>query len=574
MYDFANRRSPMNCPDRTGSPTDALDVHKPPLPHIVDSTTNASPIGTKSRATTFPINPALEVFETNAIIQTCSRIFSPDPIGIGTSEVESISSYAQRTSEVLCLKITDFMDFIVKPAMGWSKHYKLSHLPHVETAPALESLTNRSNLMSMTLDFWRHAISPDDMYRKSAAWCPECFAEWKTKDVPLYLPLKWSLTSIYTCQKHNRQLSRQCPYCNCDNFKISPHLRIGYCPACKNWLGHSDCYKPARLLTKSETTEQVWAHLNIDLLLTKTFSIKRSIDKNRSLMKAQWRRWRPMRTAHFSEINYQPGYFLFRKDFVGQYVNRVFDGKVDLFAFTFDISLERAWDLYLSHKLPTLSDYLSFSCFIKVPLLSFILQGSSQPSPGEVRLMKKNDLTLKSPGRSTRKLHTFKKKLVELLNDDYPPYSFHDIAIQLGCTKSFLRQHFPEQTSRLLAKYAAYQKIPCWPWLTSARQEIIRSTVWCFVRRIDPCFHSKVTCYSYGCIEYHATPVILEWVSTMRKLGYAMETIRTRHGLHVGLRRVFHSDKWQLYSFSHWDLIRWKNDLRLVLPAKSRPAGK
>lgn len=467
------------------------------------------------------------------------------------------------------------MDFIVKPEMGLPKHYELSHLTHAKMTSALESLTNRSSLMSMTLDFWRHAISPDDMYRKSAAWCPECFAEWKKKGTPLYLPLKWSLTSIYMCQKHNRQLNRQCPYCNCDNFKISPHLRIGYCPTCKNWLGHSDCYKPARLLTKSETTEQVWAHLNIDLLLTKTFSIRRSIDKNRSLMKAQWRRWRPMRSAHFSEINYQPGYFLFRKDFVRQYVNRVFDGKVDLFAFTFDISLERAWDLYLSHKLPTLSDYLSFSCFIKVPLLSFILQGSSQPSPGEVRLMKKNDLTLKSPGRSTRKLHTFKKKLVELLNDDSPPYSFHDIAIQLGCTKSFLRQHFPEQTSRLLAKYAAYQKIPHWPWLTSARQEIIDSTVGYFVRRIDPRFHSKVIGYSNGYIEYHATPVILEWVATMRKLGYMMSIIQRREGFEIIYTLAFYRDQTRHGDFFyHWDISRWNYELRHVLSAKARPAGK
>jgi hypothetical protein len=188
-----------------------------------------------------------------------SRLYSLEPIGIGSPIVESMTSYIVRLSEAHSVYPSTLMTYEIRPLLKQpsldQKGYFISeHLrPYgnnstalnsytrqtSDMVQALEQLTCRYDLRFLTMLTWQYVFSQRKLLRRTRAWCPICYQEWRDKNQILYEPLLWSLEVINVCHQHRLRLQTRCPgsKCNQVQFPLSPHAQSGYCSRCNSWLG-------------------------------------------------------------------------------------------------------------------------------------------------------------------------------------------------------------------------------------------------------------------------------------------------------------------------------------------------
>ncbi len=175
-----------------------------------------------------------------------SRLFGPEPCGLGTLQVEGIHSYISRLAQahgVQILTLAKCLDSFLPgsvpqqrlaPANNIASH---THYWTRERIQILERLTARSELHSLTLLKLSHVIEDKRCWRHSRAWCPQCYAQWQDDDQPIYQPLAWSLNVVPMCSRHQVWLSTKCPMCQRPQSLYSTHWPLGCCTACGEWLG-------------------------------------------------------------------------------------------------------------------------------------------------------------------------------------------------------------------------------------------------------------------------------------------------------------------------------------------------
>lgn len=180
------------------------------------------------------------------------------PVGIGTPLVESMTSYVTRLASIHSVSVVDILDYAIDSMRDtlcrlWGKPPNRAQLVRwIAAHPAalneghhwtdcvrmgLRRITCCGVLGRLT------AIVIADLYgsrpalRQVAAWCPECFEEWRDIDVPLYEPLIWKLRIASMCPIHSRPLVDACPNCRSSLLHVRPRRWIGYCCECGRWLG-------------------------------------------------------------------------------------------------------------------------------------------------------------------------------------------------------------------------------------------------------------------------------------------------------------------------------------------------
>lgn len=181
-----------------------------------------------------------------------STLYAPAPIGVGTAECESLTSYLARLAEAHCVYPGVLLQQMLVPLMKelesqtsgdlehplWRRDGSGSHLVNV-TSPraraaldALERLTLRTDLGSLELFALTEVLPIRGLTRQTLAWCPLCYEEWQM----LYDPLLWTFREITTCTHHGVRLQTHCPHC----ARSLPHLtwrsRPGYCAFCSGAL--------------------------------------------------------------------------------------------------------------------------------------------------------------------------------------------------------------------------------------------------------------------------------------------------------------------------------------------------
>lgn len=181
-----------------------------------------------------------------------SLLYAPAPRGCGTAFAESLTSYLARLADVHCVSPGVLLQRMVVPLVkdaeaqgNETNEHPLfrrdghgSHLINV-TGPracsalhALETLTLRTNLRSLTLLALAELLPPRRLTRQMLAWCPLCYEEWQAHEQTLYNPLLWVFQEISLCTQHHVRLQTHCPHCT----KSLPHLawqsRPGYCAFC------------------------------------------------------------------------------------------------------------------------------------------------------------------------------------------------------------------------------------------------------------------------------------------------------------------------------------------------------
>ncbi len=221
-----------------------------------------------------------------------SRLYPLEPIGIGTPDVESLTSYVIRLAQEHCvlpgtLVIHELLPLLVRqvvsesaaryPSRTWVRTFQaLNGTGDLSRsgADALEKLTKRNDLSTLTMLIWANVISKKGLLRETQAWCPLCYEEWQVNRKIIYSPLLWSLKAVKMCLHHQRPLQERCPSPQCQKNPpiVATQIRLGYCPHCNYWLGNvaAPNFSTAEAVTDEESQQAYWNATALGELLQMT----------------------------------------------------------------------------------------------------------------------------------------------------------------------------------------------------------------------------------------------------------------------------------------------------------------
>jgi len=193
-----------------------------------------------------------------------SRLYRLEPIGIGTPEVESLSSYLNRLAQAHCVMVTTLITHELLPRLGvlapprahpaptpprgggrgLGQHLarQINGLGRIAATwvEGLEALTGRRDLRFLTLLTWRAVLPTRHLFAPRLRWCPACFEDQRTTGHPRYMPLVWTLNPVTVCVHHRQPFQSHCPVCHQPLVAFSGRSRPGYCSRCGAWLGAAE----------------------------------------------------------------------------------------------------------------------------------------------------------------------------------------------------------------------------------------------------------------------------------------------------------------------------------------------
>lgn len=180
-----------------------------------------------------------------------SRLYCLEPIGVGTSMVESLTGYLARLAEAHCVTPWTLYRHEIAPRLQRAKFGSLclagstGYQPRtingtgglaLDFSRTLESLTRQRDLSPLTLLKWAAALPRQGLLRRTRAWCVDCLQSWRAAGQAVYEPLLWTLQPVAVCPRHQRPLSLICPFCQLQNGTIDARLWPGHCSRCLRWL--------------------------------------------------------------------------------------------------------------------------------------------------------------------------------------------------------------------------------------------------------------------------------------------------------------------------------------------------
>lgn len=125
-----------------------------------------------------------------------SRLYALEPLGLGTPNIESLTSYVSRLAEAHSVSLRTLViqellpllkrDYLFNPFGNsldafWIEAARALNgtgILATDWAQALECLTLRTDLRFLTLLPWAAVLTQQRLLRITRAWCPDCFVEW------------------------------------------------------------------------------------------------------------------------------------------------------------------------------------------------------------------------------------------------------------------------------------------------------------------------------------------------------------------------------------------------------------
>ena len=366
-----------------------------------------------------------------------SRLYALEPLGMGTPEVESLTSYMARLAEAHSVSLRTLViqevlpplkcDYLSNPFKNSLDAFWLEAARALngtgslakDWAHSLESLTLRTDLQFLTLLPWATVLTQQRLLRGTRAWCPDCFMEWQTAGQPIYEPLIWNVSAVSLCIYHQRPLLEQCPHPDCQATLpvLASHFRPGYCSKCSRWLGvvpdHPDFFS---------TTEQwrwrIWVAEAVGEL------IAHNMDS--------------MLMPHLGNV----------PDLVSASREQVTDSSMQNLAEKIQLSRHTLNAWLLGRQVPQLESLMRLCYFCGVsPYDLFSTQ------PGELNFvgLKVHSLpNIPNPARNRRNrvqldiIHLQQSLEAILVCEEQPPPSMRAVARRLNHSPRELREYFPE----------------------------------------------------------------------------------------------------------------------------------
>lgn len=178
-----------------------------------------------------------------------SQLFNLEPIGLGTSGVESLTSYMVRLAGTHSLPMRRFVSrLLTGSAPGLlpkcdTKFFRI-HATTVNGTgdyarrfvDVLQAATGRRDLEQLTLLPWRELLSPNGtpLTHKCRRWCTDCLHHQSGLNggKSAYSPLAWSLVEVHACSIHGRALEERCALCGRRQPAIPRQANLAVCDAC------------------------------------------------------------------------------------------------------------------------------------------------------------------------------------------------------------------------------------------------------------------------------------------------------------------------------------------------------
>lgn len=234
------------------------------------------------------------------VVPRRSRLYYLEPIGVGTSYVESLTGYICRLALAHCVSPRTLIRQEILPMSNQSSKNQscVTKFPSVEFAvningrgvvaqkyvQGLKSLTLKGNLQSLTMLAWKWKTlaGGGDPTTHLRAWCPECYQDWRSAQQPMYEPLLWSLAAVTVCPRHRKRLQSKCPHCGQQQRLIAGKMRPGYCSKCQQWLGCLSDFEPSdEAVIALELEWHIWVAERIgEVLALASTSLPRTIRSN------------------------------------------------------------------------------------------------------------------------------------------------------------------------------------------------------------------------------------------------------------------------------------------------------
>jgi DNA-binding phage protein len=211
-----------------------------------------------------------------------SRLYPLKPIGIGTPFVEGITGYVSRLADAHAVSVGDLVGrelhlIGAKPARPFGAFVprNTTTASHGfrgraraadglgETAKrwveALEKATLQTQLRFLTLLPFEGVFSDHGLLRRTRAWCPACYEDWRCTDDPVYEPLLWTIRLVTMCPRHGQPFEEVCPHCRETMLPLGVYARPGHCSRCLEWLGSSGAFQSfKRFSGESESSSTFW----------------------------------------------------------------------------------------------------------------------------------------------------------------------------------------------------------------------------------------------------------------------------------------------------------------------------
>jgi hypothetical protein len=432
-----------------------------------------------------------------------SRLYSLAPIGLGTGEVESATSYLARLAIAHCVSTWSMLKREIAPRLfdpDANLRNRLSELlaamgsafngendTSKKLTALLSLLTGRDDLGWTTMGFCHEFVGPRFLVRVKQAWCGPCLSERKGNGSEIYYPLLWHLFGVKACPRHRVPLGTECPACHRSFHPLTAHSRPGYCPRCGHWLGsiaNESADTGQELASEVATAQRIFDFL-CDGPKNMAAASASAFPKNMERLL----------NCHFNGNVAALARFLA----VNRYSVLAWKGGVHR------PTLLSLADLSLRVK-ASMADLLG----TQLEAADFSLQtdGGSQPSRRRFLSPPKTDL----------------KKMRHVLeaaanNDVFPNPSLSKLAIQLGCNQSTLQRRFPELAQKIKERYQQYDAIR-----KEVRERLFRSIVNSTVMDIH-----KAGIYPSQCRVRKLLPKFIdmrepaaheEWKQTLAKLNY------------------------------------------------------
>lgn len=201
-----------------------------------------------------PVEPS-ECWEAMAPpIPKRRRLYSLEPMNVGTAEVESLTGYVARTAEAHCVTVSDLAGAELSSSecptplfarsrkkrsnFFYTQLYSLNGLTDVprKWISVLETVTLRQGLSDLTLLAFADLFSESHLSRNVSAWCPSCFERRRRCGVR-YESLLWAIGIVTVCPLHRKPLEEICLHCHRRSRPLTANTRPGYCSRCGGWLG-------------------------------------------------------------------------------------------------------------------------------------------------------------------------------------------------------------------------------------------------------------------------------------------------------------------------------------------------
>jgi hypothetical protein len=182
-----------------------------------------------------------------------SKLYCLAPLGMGTVETESLTSYIQRLAWAYRVNPRVLVAEVILPHLSNMYYSDLAHLGSFSRtrsmsingigevaqnwASTLEQLTMRSDLRFLTLRPWADGLPAWGLLRQTPQWCPVCYDEWREQKQPVDQPLLWAIQAVTVCLRHAQPLAERCPVGHQPQSAIAPKRGLGCCTQCEAWLG-------------------------------------------------------------------------------------------------------------------------------------------------------------------------------------------------------------------------------------------------------------------------------------------------------------------------------------------------